>query len=241
MTQSLPSAAQAATPATVLAYCAAGHSNAEAARQFGINERTVRKWKARARNGTPTTRRARIYPAHESGTHAAPIPAALPVFHGISPTDVARDGVLWKCPKCEDWHHPLPETTGAEWNAKGCYQCATPRPADPPENMTPNMRAPAEHNKIAMLDADVKPVPAPETLHATLQAGPPAPRRPPLPARAAPARPLRVVALRHTARPPARIVQARRSPLAMLWQAEYRGWWLGVIGAALLILAAQLG
>jgi hypothetical protein len=124
----MQSLAPPATPAAVARYCAAGHTNAQAARHFGLNERTVRKLKAKARNGptrqqpgtdpAPIRHRARIYD----------LPERPPVMHRISPNLVARDGVLWKCPTCGELMPPLPGTSWEAWQERGCYLCGGPEP-----------------------------------------------------------------------------------------------------------------
>lgn len=43
------------------------------------------------------------------------------MYATVAASDVARDGVLWKCPVCGELMHPLPGTTGAAWAEQGCY------------------------------------------------------------------------------------------------------------------------
>lgn len=112
---------QVATPAAVLAYCAAGHTNAEAAAHWGINERTVRKWKARAGGSEPR----QLAPTRATETSQIEPPVIshsdIPLQLHIPDHWVARDGVMWRCPRCGELVPPLPGTSGAEWNERGCY------------------------------------------------------------------------------------------------------------------------
>lgn len=98
---------QTATPSAVAAYCAAGHTNAEAAAMFQINERTVRKWKARVASASEV--------APKFGASVAQVTVNIPADW------IARDGVLWRCGRCGELMPPIPGTTGAEWNDRGCY------------------------------------------------------------------------------------------------------------------------
>ena len=139
-----PSHERARDPAVILAY-ADQHGTAAAARQFGVNERTIRKWRTNhqpAANIPPT--RTTTTP-HELTTAPRPsgsarvydAPDKTPVtFVTVQPRDVARDGVMWKCPRCGDLHHPLPGTTGEQWASTGCYLCAT-QPAGPAPAISP--------------------------------------------------------------------------------------------------------
>lgn len=99
------------SPAEVLAYCAAGHTNAEASLHFSLHERTIRKMKARARGPVE------VSPPMESCSQVE-----TPSVLAHIPDDwIARDGQLWKCGRCEQLMPPLPGTTGAAWNMHGCY------------------------------------------------------------------------------------------------------------------------
>lgn len=122
-----------ATPSAVLGYCNAGHTSAEAAATFGLHERTIRKWKARAltvplRSNidqlTPTRAKdvsqSQELAESDNGATAPSETENSRTFH-INDDAIARDGQWWKCPRCMELMPPLPGTTGAVWNAHGCY------------------------------------------------------------------------------------------------------------------------
>ncbi len=130
-TQILPHARPSA-PA-VLAYLAAGHTNADAAQHFGIHERSVRRIKQRAGAGNGASREplgnranfaqlgtgARAEPVTEipndtragSFTPAAPAPGVFP------PTadDVAGDHSMWRCPATGELMQVIPGTHRQAW------------------------------------------------------------------------------------------------------------------------------
>lgn len=126
-----------ATPDAVLAYCEAGHTNAQAAEHFGITDRYVRKLKSRARGESEM---GAVVPISCTFVQDAATPTTIeppPLLYAtVVATAVARDGQFWKCPKCGQMMEPLPGTTGEQWKETGCYLCATPRPAleDVPTN-----------------------------------------------------------------------------------------------------------
>lgn len=107
----------------VAAYCAE-HTTAEAAAHFGVNERTIRKWKARASADSGNCRQSSPELAPIRATEMARIPDAW----------IARDGQLWKCPVCGELMPPIPGTSGLEWNTAGCYlHQVAPAPTSDPE------------------------------------------------------------------------------------------------------------
>ncbi len=126
---SLPQARPQPTPAAIVDYCQT-HSNAQAATHFGLNERTIRKMKARARAGQEAITPNRNPP---SVTGSRPASAdQLRRFATVQPGDIAHAGQLWKCPICGELMPPLPGTTGEQWAKRGCYMHqAEPAPARP--------------------------------------------------------------------------------------------------------------
>ncbi len=109
-TQILPHT-QPARPATaaVLAYLAAGHSNAEAAARFGIHERSVRRIKQRATEQTAPTR-ATVPVPHAPADEPPPSPAFPPTAD-----DVAGDHTMWRCPATGELMPIVPGTHRQAW------------------------------------------------------------------------------------------------------------------------------
>lgn len=143
---------QVATPAAVLAYCDAGHTNSEAAVRFGVHERTIRKWRVKARS-------AGSYCQKEA--ESAIVPAQIGetdnrVQLHIPDEWIARDGQLWKCPRCAELMPPVPGTTGANWNARGCYlhqvEPALDEPDPEPGPPAASVNDPAPAPELAPLD-----------------------------------------------------------------------------------------
>ncbi len=110
------------TTAAVLAYLAAGHSNAEAAQHFGIHERSVRRIKQRAseRNcaatqvspgeSIPLAEHAPCSPVRQSSDLASP----APIFPDTA-DDVAGDHTMWKCPATGELMPVIPGRRRKDW------------------------------------------------------------------------------------------------------------------------------
>ncbi len=129
------------TPEAVLAFCSAGHTNADAAQYFGITDRYVRKLKSRARGETevlPVGNQTPAAVAPSPMSHICDKPDEQPHYATVAPSAVARDGQLWKCPICGEMMAPLPGTTGTEWTESGCYlhQTRPPITSSTPEQNT---------------------------------------------------------------------------------------------------------
>ncbi len=107
--QTRPTAPHAPDPAAVLSYCASGRSNAEAAQHFGINERTVRKLKARARATMPITRA--VLPQDAPKT-------PVPTFPEASTDETAGEHTLWRDPWSGDLINPPPGAIRRVWEAE---------------------------------------------------------------------------------------------------------------------------
>ena len=126
-------------PAAVLALLASGKSTADAARTFGVHERSIRRIRQRhqTRQHAPERATARVarpvlqtaIPPHDSDESAHAAPQDEQRFATVAPSAVAREGQMFKCVFCGDLHFPLPGTTGEEWARTGCYLCQTKRAA----------------------------------------------------------------------------------------------------------------
>ncbi len=110
--------AQPARPSTeaVLAYLAAGNSNADAAAHFGIHERSVRRIKQRAGMspiGDKTPSQAAPANVHNVHNCAQTAPAAR-VFPPTA-DDTAGDHTLWLCPATGELMPVIPGTHRQAW------------------------------------------------------------------------------------------------------------------------------
>ncbi len=121
------------SPDAVLAYLAAGHTNAEAAEHFHIHERSVRRIKQRAsernnspigefaqgRNSEPRIRNADhdrhpVALQHFDPAGSAPAAPAARVFPPTA-DDVAGDHTLWRCPATGELMPIVPGTRRHDW------------------------------------------------------------------------------------------------------------------------------
>ncbi|HSH80650.1 MAG TPA: helix-turn-helix domain-containing protein [Herpetosiphonaceae bacterium] len=116
---------QPARPTTeaVLAYLAAGHTNADAAAHFGIHERSIRRIKQRAgeRNNSPIGEFAQGRNSDRPITNVDPDrhPVALQDLGAavFPPTadDVAGDHTMWRCPATGELMPIVPGTRRKDW------------------------------------------------------------------------------------------------------------------------------
>ncbi|HSH81149.1 MAG TPA: helix-turn-helix domain-containing protein [Herpetosiphonaceae bacterium] len=97
------------TAAAILAYLAAGHTNADAAAHFGIHERSVRRIKQRATEQVAPTRVTVPPPISPAGE-----PSPGPTFPPTA-DDVAGDHTMWKCPATGELMPIVPGTRRHDW------------------------------------------------------------------------------------------------------------------------------
>lgn len=173
-------------PEAVLAFISAGHTNDQAAAHFQVHPRTIRKWRARVGHcqKAPETANSPARIAQELPEMPIPVGNSSELLIHIPDQWIVRDGQLWRCPVCRELMPPLPGTTGAVWNERGCYLHQVE-----PASVQPNTSSDAK----AILDVTPAPAPIPPfpPLFGAIPAPAPGPWYP-LAARPAPARIIRM-------------------------------------------------
>jgi hypothetical protein len=184
-----------ATPETVAAFYAAGHTTAEAVAYFGVSNSYLRRMKRQAvereqisANSHASQIVANLPPSQHTESailrarHARVYDAPRLVYHAA----VARGHELWWCPRCSEYMHPLPGDTGKAWNERGCYlHAAEPEPVpEPAPAIVAVVPEPEPAPSVAQRQPSAEPVPpgravSPEPERATYHNLPPLAEAPP--------------------------------------------------------------